>query len=289
MMNLDERPSRHDFALGATAIGAMVGIAALLLAFGKLQPLLERRFPVIVETNGAQGVRPGSLVTLNGVTVGAVRGVEVDPAWNPPVQITIELRPDARVPADAEIRLAESLVGGSAEVAFRVRSDTSAGATLLSAAQPPMRVRGESVSLQERLDGALVGAKAAIDRARVWLDDEQLRADVKGAVGRANLLFDEATDTVQIVGNLSQSVQMDATKLAVTLQRTADSLASAMARVDEIVARVAKGEGTAGRMVSDPSLYENLADSGVRLREALDQANLLLLQIREKGLQIKVP
>lgn len=289
MMNLDERPSRHDFALGATAIGAMVGIAALLLAFGKLQPLLERRFPVIVETNGAQGVRPGSLVTLNGVTVGAVRGVEVDPAWNPPVQITIELRPDARVPADAEIRLAESLVGGSAEVAFRVRSDTSAGATLLSAAQPPMRVRGESVSLQERLDGALVGAQAAIDRARVWLDDEQLRADVKGAVGRANLLFDEATDTVQIVGNLSQSVQMDATKLAVTLQRTADSLASAMARVDEIVARVAKGEGTAGRMVSDPSLYENLADSGVRLREALDQANLLLLQIREKGLQIKVP
>lgn len=289
MMNLDERPSRRDFALGATAIGAMVGIAALLLAFGKLQPLLERRFPVIVETNGAQGVRPGSLVTLNGVTVGAVRGVEVDPAWNPPVQITIELRPDARVPADAEIRLAESLVGGSAEVAFRVRNDTSAGATLLAAAQPPMRVRGESVSLQERLDGALVGAKAAIDRARVWLDDEQLRADVKGAVGRANLLFDEATDTVQIVGNLSQSVQMDATKLAITLQRTADSLASAMARVDEIVARVGKGEGTAGRMVSDPSLYENLADSGVRLREALDQANLLLLQIREKGLQIKVP
>jgi len=42
-------------------------------------------------------------------------------------------------------------------------------------------------------------------------------------------------------------------------------------------------------MVNDPSLYENLADSGVRLREALDQANLLLLQIREKGLQIKVP
>jgi hypothetical protein len=112
---------------------------------------------------------------------------------------------------------------------------------------------------------------------------------VKGAVGRANVLFDEATDTVQIVGNLSQSVQMDASKLAVTLQRTADSLASAMARVDEIVARVGKGEGTAGRLVSDPSLYENLADSGVRLREALDQANLLLLQIREKGLQIKVP
>ena len=289
MMNFDDRPSRRDFALGATAIGAIAGVAALLLAFGKLQPLLERRFPVIVETNGAQGVRPGSLVTLNGVTVGAVRDVAVDPAWHPPVHITIELRPDARVPADADIRLSESLVGGSAEVAFRVRANADAGALLLAATEPPMRVRGESVSLQERLDGALVGAQAAIDRARVWLDDEQLRADVKGAVGRANVLFDEATDTVQIVGNLSQSVQMDASKLAVTLQRTADSLASAMARVDEIVARVGKGEGTAGRLVSDPSLYENLADSGLRLREALDQANLLLLQIREKGLQIKVP
>ena len=84
MMNFDDRPSRRDFALGATAIGAIAGVAALLLAFGKLQPLLERRFPVIVETNGAQGVRPGSLVTLNGVTVGAVRDVAVDPAWHPP-------------------------------------------------------------------------------------------------------------------------------------------------------------------------------------------------------------
>ena len=133
MMNFDDRPSRRDFALGATAIGAIAGVAALLLAFGKLQPLLERRFPVIVETNGAQGVRPGSLVTLNGVTVGAVRDVAVDPAWHPPVHITIELRPDARVPADADIRLSESLVGGSAEVAFRVRADADAGAVLLAA------------------------------------------------------------------------------------------------------------------------------------------------------------
>ena len=53
--------------------------------------------------------------------------------------------------------------------------------------------------------------------------------------------------------------------------------------------RVGAGEGTAGRLVADRSLYENLTDGAKRLREAIDQANLLLMQIREKGLQVKVP
>jgi ABC-type transporter Mla subunit MlaD len=262
MIDPHDRPSRRDVAIGATAIGALAGVAALLMCFGKLQPVLERRFPVILETTSAQGLRAGSLVTLNGVGVGAVRDVAVDPGWNPPVRVTFELRGDARVPADADVRMSGSLVGGASELAFTALAAGKSSGALLAATDPPMRVRGETAGLQERIDAV---------------------------VSRASALFDEANDTAHLIGSLSQSVQSDASKLASSLQRASDSLASAMARVDGLVARVGKGEGTAGRMVADPALYENLSDSAVRLREALDQANLLLMQIREKGLQIKVP
>lgn len=288
-MDPDRRPTPRDFAIGLTAIGAIAGLAGLLMAFGKLQPLLERRFPVVVETASAQGVRPGSRVTLHGVAVGTVTAVAADPQWDPPVRITVELREGARVPVSATVRLDESIVGGASEVAFAVTPDAPRDGPMLAAADPPMTIRGRALGLTERLELALTGAQAAIDRANGWLGDEALRADVRGAAAKAGTLFDEATDTVQIVGNLAQSVGDDAHKLSERLLRASDSLASAMARVDDIVGRVAKGEGTAGRLVSDTALYDGLADSVRRLREALDQANILLMQVREKGLQIKVP
>ncbi|MBM4099731.1 MAG: MCE family protein [Planctomycetes bacterium] len=288
-MDPDRAPTSRDFAIGLTAIGALAGLAGLLLAFGKLQPLLERRFPVLVETVSAQGVRAGSRVTLHGVPVGTVTAVAADPAWDPPVRITVELREDARVPASASVRLAESIVGGASEVSFAVDPGAPRDGPMLARAEPPMSVQGRALGLQERLDLALAGAQSAIDRANGWLGDEALRADVRAAAAKAGTLFDEATDTVQIVGNLAQSVGEDARRLSERLVRAADSLASAMAQVDGIVARVAQGEGTAGKFVADPALYDGLADSVRRLREALDQANALLMQVREKGLQIRVP
>ncbi len=284
-----DRARRRDFAIGLTAIAALGGFAALLLAFGKLQPLLERPFPVVLETNSAFGVRVGSQVTLNGVPVGAVQSVEVDPAWTPPVHIRVGLRRNARVPADVSVRLCESVIGGGSTVEFIVPKGHSPEGPVLVEADPPPVVRAEFQTMAERIAGALTSAQRAFAAGEAWLSDEELRADTKGAIGRANRLFDEATDTVTIVGNLAQSVHADASKLAGSLQRTADALSGAIARVDQLLVRVGQGEGTAGKMLTDSALYDNLNDSAQRLRAALDQANLLLKQIREKGLQLQVP
>lgn len=278
----------RDFALGLTAIGAIGGLAALLLAFGKLQPILARPFTVVVEANTAAGIRPGGQVTLHGVPVGEVRRVLVDPAWDPPVHIELGIDRDAKVPAAVQAALSESLIGGGNGVDLTLPAGAPPG-ELLAAKDPPATIRATFAPMADRLALALGSAQRAFAAGASWLDDESLRADARGAVKRANQLFDEATDTVQIVGNLAQSVQADASRLAASLQRTADALAGAMARVDDLLKRTSKGEGTAGKLLADPALYDNLNDSAQRLKAALDQANLLLKQIREKGLQLQVP
>jgi ABC-type transporter Mla subunit MlaD len=282
-------PHRNrDFALGLTAIGAIGGMAGLLLAFGKLQPLLARPFTVVVETNTAAGIRPGGLVTLHGVPVGEVRRVLVDPAWDPPVHIELGIDRDAKVPAGVQAMLSESLIGGGNGVDLTLPAGAKAG-ELLAPQDPPFALRATFAPMTDRLALALGSAQRAFAAGASWLDDEALRSDARGAVKRANQLFDEATDTVQIVGNLAHSVQADASRLAASLQRTADALAGAMARVDDLLRRTSKGEGTAGKLLADPALYDNLTDSAQRLKAALEQANLLLKQIREKGLQLQVP
>ncbi|MFO0963289.1 MAG: MlaD family protein [Phycisphaerales bacterium] len=289
MNERDRAERRRDFAIGLTAIGALGGFAALLMAFGKLQPLLSRPFPVVLEANTASGVRAGSQVTLNGVPVGSVESVAVDPAWTPPVRIRLGLQRDARVPADVSVRLGESLIGGGSTVELLVPAGHDPAAPVLAAADPPPVVRAHFQTMSERIAAALDSAQRAFAAGESWLSDEQLRADARGAVKRANEMFDEASDTMRIIGNLALSVQGDAGKLAASLQRTADTLAQAMERVDGLVAAVGRGEGTAGKLLRDPALYDNLNDGAQRLKAALDQANLLLKQIREKGLQVQVP
>lgn len=282
-------PQRNrDFALGLTAIAALGGLAGLLLAFGKLQPLLARPYAVIVEANTAAGIRAGAPVMLHGVPVGEVRRVLVDPSWDPPVHIELGIDRDARVPTTVQAALSESLIGGGNGIDLTLPSG-AAVTEMLAPHDPPMALRATFAPMADRLALALGSAQRAFAAGASWLDDESLRTDARGAVKRANQLFDEATDTVQIVGNLAQSVQADASRLAASLQRTADALAGAMARVDDLLKRTSKGEGTAGKFLADPALYDNLNDSAQRLKAALDQANLLLKQIREKGLQLQVP
>ena len=64
------RHSWQNFMVGLCTLVALAGMAALLLAFGELTFLLERRFSVPLHVNAASGLRVGSQIMLEGVPVG---------------------------------------------------------------------------------------------------------------------------------------------------------------------------------------------------------------------------
>ena len=48
------------------------------------------------------------------------------------------------------------------------------------------------------------------------------------------------------------------------------------------------GDGTVGRLMKDPALYEGLTDAAKRLDEALAKMNLLLDKIRAEGINVEL-
>ena len=48
------------------------------------------------------------------------------------------------------------------------------------------------------------------------------------------------------------------------------------------------GDGTVGKLMKDPQLYDGLADAAKRLDEALAKVNLLLDKIRAEGLNVEL-
>ena len=52
--------------------------------------------------------------------------------------------------------------------------------------------------------------------------------------------------------------------------------------------KIERGEGTAGRMVTDAELYENLLTATERLSETLDSFNQLIEKWEREGVDLKL-
>ncbi len=138
-----------------------------------------------------------------------------------------------------------------------------------------------------RANKALTGADEAIRLAREWLGDDALRADVKGAVAKANELIARATDTVNVIGGLAANLDADRHVLVARLVQVFDQASGALGEVRSLMVQASSGNGTVGRLLKDPQLYENLADTARRLSAAMAAIQAVAEKLRAEGIIIQ--
>ncbi len=138
---------------------------------------------------------------------------------------------------------------------------------------------------------------ARLDRtvkaAEAWLGDDKLRTDISTAAARLTTVLDEAAKAVDAWTATARTVDTQAANLGeearTTLRDFAQStkaLNDTMLEVQTLVARVNRGEGTAGQLVTNPDLYNSVTDAATRLEKALTEAQLLFEKYRKEGLPI---
>jgi phospholipid/cholesterol/gamma-HCH transport system substrate-binding protein len=75
--------------------------------------------------------------------------------------------------------------------------------------------------------------------------------------------------------------------LTKSLITTSDRLSEVMKHIDGIVDKIDRGEGTAGKLLNDGRLYEQLLEDSRQLDLVLKDLKTFLEQSKEKGLRIK--
>ncbi len=105
-------------------------------------------------------------------------------------------------------------------------------------------------------------------------DVQATLADICGATGDARKAINSADTQISAIG---QSADDNLSKLAGTL----DSMRSITARIDA-------GEGTLGKVVNDPKLYDTLVTSTQTLEAAIKDLQRYLRQIEQEGLTLRV-
>lgn len=146
---------------------------------------------------------------------------------------------------------------------------------------------GNLATLLARADSRLAEMKSIMTQVESWVGDEQIRADVKATLTNARALTSNANEGVVEMRQTLKSAGGNVDALAKRYIAVADDLSGAIAELRETIVQARKGEGTVGKLLNDPALYDNLNDTATRAAKAMEEFKLLIEKWKAEGLPVQ--
>ena len=246
------------------------------------------------------GLGTGSQVIIRGVKVGSVNRVQL--VESDSVMITMRLDLDERLPKNSVARLTSlGLIEGKSIVIERGDSDEyieEGGRVKGIYVDSMMEVLGErGEEIGEDLSDSLTELNQFLRQLNKTLDDESSASidrtihNVESVTRNISDVLDSKKEEINeaIASGSSMMGQLDT--MATTNRPKVDSLMasleynvrelekvrveieSASGNLNEILEKINSGEGTLGRLVNDPSMYDNLDELSVELKELVRGIN----------------
>jgi len=272
----------REFRVGVFVI---LGIAACFtILFSMTSPAMFRgRYMMTTHVENAQGIRRGDPVRMRGINVGRVHDFALDRGG---VTVTLEIDGEWDVPRGSRAELTSSGVLGGMVVS--VVPGDGGGALSAWDELPGAAVGG----VFEQAGDLAGGAQDVIARIQTLLSDSTLAGTGAVVVALRDLLEgltvvvdDQAAEIRSITESLARSAEnveglteaeewqgaiASAESTIATLDRTAATAETAASRLDVVLARIERGEGTVGQLFANDSLYHSLNATVASLKELLD-------------------
>jgi phospholipid/cholesterol/gamma-HCH transport system substrate-binding protein len=269
-------------------VGILLTVAVIVLVLGMLWLVrggLSRGYPLHTRFPWGQNLKQGQPVMLAGVTIGVVTDVKLNPTGV--LDVDLSIRREYKVPRSSVAEVFPVGIFGDVAVALKPRGPDPVsfkpGDTI-----PSRPATGGLDALQAHADSILL----SLQRITRTIEAEVVQAgalrDLRQAVGAANRLVEQmsavATEqnrnlTVTMASVRRATGAVDSAQIAATLAsfRTtaanADSLmmrlSSNTTQLQAILARLERGEGTAGRVLADTMLYRDARNVMARVDSLL--------------------
>ena len=231
------------------------------------------------------GLQPGTAVSINGKNVGTVNSVEFKDASGK-LLVTFTVSQELKFSKNSTVELYDTgLIGGKglrvnpvfegAPVANRDTLSTGTKPSLTDLAEQKLS------PILHKFESALTDADSLLLNVNEVLDTKA-KADLRKAIsGLGDLMTSlnssaEVLNKVLVNGKLDNSLEnlnlmtSNFSKLSDSLNnaglgRTLSNLESTVANLDNLMARIEKGEGTLGKLTKDEALYNNLSNASKEL------------------------
>ncbi len=280
-----------------TGIVALVVLALGIWGFNFLKGknILSPTDSYYVEYNQIEGLIGSGSVFYRGYKVGTISNINFDSKNPKSFIVKINLEKDIKIPLKSRVVAKSSNIIASAKDLFLIFYDTTAyhlpGDTLLPDYDKGMI--GIIEPLQKQFDETIKGINQTLLALNNILDNgtqENIQASIKsvkeissslstmlapnGDLAQTMKNLDSITLTIESkkgeIGNTIDNMSSISASLdSANIGHTIRSLDSTLMATQSILTKINEGEGTAGMLVNDSSLYINLASSTASLDSLL--------------------
>ena len=247
---------------------ALVGIVTTLLIMGGLVFAVwlgssgiggHDRYRIVF-TGPVRGLEKGATVQFNGIKVGEVKRVRIDPSDSRRVLTDISVEEDTPVRADSVASIESEGISGTNDIQITAGSSNRPLLRDVSRGDPPV-IRAKSNAMSSLIQGGtevVEHAREALDRINRLLSDRNV-ADLSASVRNLRLVSDRLAENGGMIDHLSSAAAKadatmdDARAAAARVRSLADgdgrrAVASAAEAMDELKSTVAEARAAVGEL-----------------------------------------
>jgi phospholipid/cholesterol/gamma-HCH transport system substrate-binding protein len=258
-------------------VGILVTVALIVLIVGALwlaRGGLSSGYPLYGRFAWGQSLKQGQPALLAGVNVGYVADVEL--ANDGFLDVEIRVDKQYKVPRNATAEVIPIGIFGDAAVAFKTPGPSALvfepGDTVptakASSGLDALTARADTISVSlgritATMERELVGGGGIREMRQTIATMNRLTSQMQGVVAEQNR---NLTSTMAAFRNTAKG--MDSARVAATMAQLRTSAASAdslmqrlssnSTQIQAILARIERGEGTVGKMLTDTLLYRDM-------------------------------
>lgn len=275
----------RELWVGFLGIVALLVLYLLINFFKGLNPLSEENV-YFARFDNAEGIENASPVFINGYKVGSVRSLVYDFERGNGVIVEMGLDKRLNLPEGSHAEVKLSMLGSSTVliVAGDGKKYASPGDTI------PGRMNGGAMDEAAKMIPAIAELLPKVDTVLVSLNNvlthpsigeslnnvEQLTAQLNSTTAELNRLIkgDISTAAEKLVVLEDEMIEFSSKLNEIEYQQLVSSLEASLRNVEEITAALNNGEGTAGMLLKDSTLY-------TKLNETCNAATELLEDLKE--------
>lgn len=313
--------------VGLTTLGCIAGLCYMIWLFGGADAWTSKHYAIRIDQAQTGGLGLGSRVRLNGLDIGYVDGVNLKPNPADGVELRCSIEYDVRLPEGVVANVSSNLLGSGGALDLVIPSTATVdellprdGTAVVSGTANTLLDRLESdlraqfQSFNETLEEAtsfIKESKTFVKQAQGLLEERNIQDVDEGRVA-ANLhtvvtRFDSRLMEIrEVLGHVNSLISgvdelVNDKKINESVRKTingaqqlvnrhiavADNLSRTVDELNHLVEDARAGDGTVGKLIKDPALYNSIEDAAGVLSDVLKELKLMLAKWKTEGLPIQ--
>jgi phospholipid/cholesterol/gamma-HCH transport system substrate-binding protein len=281
-----------------TAVLVIISIILFIwgYSFLKGKNLFDNSNKLFVVYENVAGLAPSAPVTLNGLTIGKVNSISINPDGK--LLVELHITTDFPISKSSIAEIYDSGLVGGRQIAIKPnlldKNYTVSGDYLQASSK-----LGLTDALAQQLEPLQAKIQQLLENADVLFSnvndilDTQTRQNLKNSIASLNTTLSEFSVASKSINELLadnksklNSTLKNVDKVSGNFATISDSLAKAnlgqtvrnlektLAKVDKIMAELEQGNGTMGKLIKDETMYTNFAKTSKELELLLQDLRL---------------